>query len=116
MPNILTETMAAGLPVACSNRGPMPEILGDAGVYFDPEDPQSITTALQRLIASPELRTQLASASFAAAQQYTWRRCADETFHFLAEAYSKYFQNGILLMWILLILPKSVVTCLLPSL
>jgi glycosyltransferase involved in cell wall biosynthesis len=95
MPNILTETMAAGLPVACSNRGPMPEILGDAGVYFDPEDPQSITTALQQLIASSELRTRLASASFTAAQQYTWRRCADETFDFLADVYSKYSQNVV---------------------
>ena len=94
MPNILLETMAAGLPVACSNRGPMPEILGDAGVYFDPEDPQSIAKALQRLVASSELRARLASASFTAAQQYSWRRCADETFHFLAEVCSKYSQSG----------------------
>ena len=42
LPNILLETMAAGLPVACSNRGPMPEILGDAGLYFDPLQPQEI--------------------------------------------------------------------------
>ena len=35
MPNILLETMAAGLPVLSSNHGPIPEILGDAGLYFD---------------------------------------------------------------------------------
>jgi glycosyltransferase involved in cell wall biosynthesis len=72
----------------------MPEVLGDAGVYFDPEDPQSIAKALQRLVASSELRARLASASFTAAQQYSWRRCADETFHFLAEVCSKYSQSG----------------------
>ena len=38
MPNILVESMAAALPIACSDRGPMPEILGDAGIYFDPEN------------------------------------------------------------------------------
>ena len=41
MPNILLETMAAGLPVLSSNHGPIPEILGDAGLYFDPEEPSS---------------------------------------------------------------------------
>src|SRR5204863_6991078 len=39
MPNILLEAMASGLPIACSKRGPMPEILGNAGVYFDPDKP-----------------------------------------------------------------------------
>jgi glycosyltransferase involved in cell wall biosynthesis len=38
LPNILLEAMAAGLPIACSDRGPMPEALGDAGCYFNPED------------------------------------------------------------------------------
>jgi len=45
--NILVEAMASGLPIACSNRGPMPEVLGDAGVYFDPEDPHDIARALR---------------------------------------------------------------------
>ena len=38
MPNTLVEAMAIGLPIACSDRGPMPEVLRDGGVYFDPED------------------------------------------------------------------------------
>ena len=82
---ILIEAMTAGLPIACSNRSAMPELLGDAGVYFDPEDPDDIARAVSELIASAELRHQLASASFARAQVYSWRRCADETFRFLAE-------------------------------
>jgi glycosyltransferase involved in cell wall biosynthesis len=84
MPNILLEEMASGLPIACSNRGPMPEVLGDAGVYFDPEDPNDIARALRELIESPVLRTKLARASFGRVQRYSWRRCADETFSFLA--------------------------------
>lgn len=85
MPNILLETMASGLPVASSNRGPMPEMLADAGVYFDPENPQEIAHALQKMIASQELRTALSCASCAASKQYTWERCARETFDFIAK-------------------------------
>lgn len=83
MPNILLETMASGLPIACSNLGPMPEVLGDAGVYFDPEQPGEIVRALRELIESPQLRTELAQASYQRAQQFSWQRCADETFRFL---------------------------------
>jgi glycosyltransferase involved in cell wall biosynthesis len=84
MPNILLEGMAAGLPMACSQMGPMPEVLGDAGIYFDPEDANSIARALRELVESPDLRAQLAQAAFDRAQVFTWKRCADETFGFLA--------------------------------
>ena len=71
MPNILLEGMAAGLPMACSHMGPMPEVLGDAGVYFDPEDANSIAGALSKLIASPDLRAHM---------QARWTaRCAAKT-------------------------------------
>jgi len=85
MPNILMEGMASGLPIACSNRGPMPEVLRDGGVFFDPEDPEDIARALRELIDSPELRARLAQASFERAQSYSWQGCARETFKFLAE-------------------------------
>src|SRR5207253_4012008 len=78
MPNILLENMASGLPIACSNRGPMPEVLGDAGLYFDPEDVVSIRDALRRLIESHDLRARLAQAAFQRAQVYSWQRCASE--------------------------------------
>ena len=84
MPNILLEGMASGLPIACSNRGPMPEVLGDAGIYFDPEIADDIARALRELIESPDLRVQLAQAAFDRAQAFSWRRCAGETFGFLA--------------------------------
>lgn len=85
MPNILLETMSSGLPIACSNRGPMPEVLGESGVYFDPVQSVDIARALRELIDSPELRSQLAAASYQRSQQYSWQRCADETFEFLAK-------------------------------
>ena len=84
MPNILLETMASGLPIACSNRGPMPEVLGSDGVYFDPEQPAEIARAVRELIESPQLRANLAAASYQRSQQYSWQLCAGETFQFLA--------------------------------
>ncbi len=84
LPNILLEGMAAGLPMACSRMGPMPEVLGNAGVYFDPEDSNDIARALRELIDSPDLRARLAQGAFERAHDFSWQRCADETFEFLA--------------------------------
>lgn len=84
MPNILLEGMAGGLPMACSRTGPMPEVLNDAGVYFDPEDARSIAHALRELISSQDMRVRLAQTAFVRAQSYSWKRCANDTFGFFA--------------------------------
>ena len=84
MPNTLVEGMASGLPVACSERGPMPEVLKDGGVYFDPERPDSIAAALRLLVDDAERRRTMAARSYALACDYSWSRCADETFAYLS--------------------------------
>jgi glycosyltransferase involved in cell wall biosynthesis len=88
--NVLLEAMATGLPIACSNHQPMPEILQDAGVYFNPENVTEITSALQRLIANPGLRSDIAYKAYNLAKQYSWEKCADETFKVIAEIAQKY--------------------------
>ena len=52
MPNILIEAMASGLPIVCSDRGPMPEVLGDGGSYFNPDSIDSIVNALELTIGN----------------------------------------------------------------
>jgi glycosyltransferase involved in cell wall biosynthesis len=84
MPNILLEGMAAGLPMACSRLGPMPEILGDAGEYFNPLDPVDIAGAVRKLLESPRLRAHYARAAYERARCYSWERCASDTLEFLA--------------------------------
>lgn len=81
----LLEGMAAGLPIACSNRSCLPELLEDGGVYFDPEDHISIAEAIRKLIDDPFLREDLVSKAKGLAQQYSWSRCANETWAFIAE-------------------------------
>jgi len=61
----------------------MPEVLGEAGVYFDPENPDDIAAAIRALIESPALRGRHGRLAFERAQQFCWCRCADETFSFL---------------------------------
>lgn len=84
-PIILLETMAAGLPIACSDRGPMPAMLGPAGTYFDPENSESIATALARLIESPKRRHDAAADAFERAATYSWPISAAKTLNFLAD-------------------------------
>jgi glycosyltransferase involved in cell wall biosynthesis len=85
LPNTLIEAMAAGLPIACSARGPMPEVLGDAGLYFDPERPREIAAAIRSLYENAPLRARLAQAAWQRSGAYSWRDCAERTFRFIAE-------------------------------
>ncbi len=85
LPIILLEAMAAGLPIACSQRGPMPEVAREAVVYFDPEDPGAMAHALEQLILDPVLRATKAKDAFERASRYSWRECAEQTFRFLRQ-------------------------------
>lgn len=93
MPNILLEAMASGLPIACSNRGSMPEILGDYGVYFNPERPDEIIKALCMLIEDRDLRERCANGSYSNATTYSWERCAKETFGFIKQVVDQYYSK-----------------------
>jgi glycosyltransferase involved in cell wall biosynthesis len=85
LPITLIEAMASGLPIACSDRGPMPEVLKDGGVYFDPEDFVSISTAIERLLLNQDLRLSMGRRAAALSEQYSWERCGNETWRFLRE-------------------------------
>ncbi len=86
---ILLESMASGLPIACSDRSAMPEVLGDAGLYFDPENPESIAGALRKLLDSSSRRRELAEKAYARAQRYSWKKCANATFSFIHDIFKK---------------------------
>lgn len=88
MPNTLVEAMAVGLPIACSNRGPMPEVLADGGTYFDPEDADSIAEAIEQIIKDPVLRVRIAQRAKILSEQYSWLRCSDETWAFIENTYN----------------------------
>jgi len=90
MPNILIEGMCTGLPIACSNRGPMPEILKNGGVYFDPENVDSIVSSLKVIINDNTLRNEISSISQKLSENFSWEKCSFETFSYLCKIANKY--------------------------
>ncbi len=89
LPVILLEAMTVGLPIAASDRGPMPEVLKDAGLYFNPESVTSIKKCLRYLIENPDLMQSLGLKAKKYSEDYSWIKCADETFAFLSSVYKK---------------------------
>jgi glycosyltransferase involved in cell wall biosynthesis len=85
MPNILLEAMSAALPVASSDSGPMPEMLGDGGLFFDPCSPESIAAVMERYLHDVDLRRRCVARAVVRAQAFSWERCAAETFGFIRE-------------------------------
>lgn len=86
MPNILLESMASGAAVVSSNVEPMPEILGDAGEYFDATSDADLADKLCALISEPGKRKRFAEAAQRRARNYSWSVCAERTFEFLNRA------------------------------
>lgn len=73
-PGTLTvgEGMASGLPVIAARSGGIPELLGDAGILFDPAQPSELAAAVAQLAADPRLRSDYAAASLARARSRDW--------------------------------------------
>ena len=63
----------------------MHEILGDAGIYFDPTSSSSIAGAIEQYLLSPQLRDEYQQKAHVLAQQYTWSRCTGLTIAFLRD-------------------------------
>jgi glycosyltransferase involved in cell wall biosynthesis len=73
------EAMGRGVPVCCSNTSSLPEVVGEAGLLFDPLDVDAIRETLQRLLGDGELRSALAERGRKRAGRFTWRRTAEAT-------------------------------------
>ena len=73
------EAMARGVPVACSDRASLPEVVGDAALLFDPTEPASIAAALVRLLDDHAEAERLRRAGRARASTFTWERAAGLT-------------------------------------
>jgi glycosyltransferase involved in cell wall biosynthesis len=70
------EAMACGCPVASSNAGALPEVVGDAALLFDPHDPEAIATAVLDLVADP---APWRRRGLARAQLFSWDETARRT-------------------------------------
>jgi len=73
------EAMAAGTPVITSNVSSMPEIAGSAALLLDPIDIEGLSSAIERVLGDPELRSELSRKGRMQAKRFSWKRCAEET-------------------------------------
>lgn len=73
------EAMACGTPVAASSTSSIPEVGGDAALYFDPTDVEQITKATRRLLRDAALREEMRARGLAQAARFSWERAATET-------------------------------------
>lgn len=70
------EAMACGVPVVVSNRGSLPEVVGDAGVVSEP-DADALEEALYEVLTSPERQAELVQAGLERSVRFTWRATAE---------------------------------------
>ena len=73
------EAMSLDCPVICSNTSSIPEVVGEAGEYFDPFDQDSIRAAIERVLQSPARRQQLVVLGRSRCKLFSWERCAEQT-------------------------------------
>jgi glycosyltransferase involved in cell wall biosynthesis len=75
----LVEAMQAGVPIACSTGGSLPEIASDAALFFAPEDTSAIAGAFRRMACDHALRAHLIARGTERVQAFSWHRAATET-------------------------------------
>jgi glycosyltransferase involved in cell wall biosynthesis len=71
--------MARGLPVAASQTSVMPEVLGEAAVYFDPYDPDDMARVINQTLEDKTSLAKLKTKGLVQAQKYSWEKMARET-------------------------------------
>ncbi len=73
------EAMAHGVPVVSSNRTCLPEILGEAALYVDPENTAQFATAIQTVLSDEEIRYELKAKGREEIKRYSWKKMTEET-------------------------------------
>lgn len=73
------EAMSVGLPVIASNASCLPEVYGDAAVYFDPDSVDDLVLRLEELIKDSELREVMSEKGYLQSRKYSWERMGEET-------------------------------------
>ena len=84
------EAMALKCPVVCSNVSSIPEVVGDAGHYFNPYQIEDIRKSIEEVVYSAELRKALILRGLERVKIFSWEKCARET----ELVYQKILQNS----------------------
>ena len=83
------EAINYGCPVVASNSSSIPEVVGDAGLYFDPEDSEELGERINQVINDNDLRKKLIEKGNEQKEKFSWDKCSEETMKF----YKKVLDN-----------------------
>ncbi len=72
------EAMAAGTPVVCSNRGALPEVVGNSALLVNPEDNQDIAKKISQVLKDEKLRQSLIQSGKEQIKNYSWKNCSQK--------------------------------------
>ena len=73
------EAMACGCPVAVSDASSIPEVVGDAGLYFSPESPEEMANKLELLVFDTSVSSAMRKMGLARAKEFNWQKCGAKT-------------------------------------
>jgi glycosyltransferase involved in cell wall biosynthesis len=76
----ILEAMACGTPVVLSNTSSMPEVAGEAALYFKPDSPDELLLALNRIVDDSALRQDLRSRGIERSKIFSWEKMAKEIY------------------------------------
>ena len=85
MPNTLIELMGSGIPIACSNRGPMLEVLATNQYTFNPFNWIEIYEVLNDMVNDFERAKEHGQKCLERAKNYSWEKCSQDTFQNIAD-------------------------------
>ncbi len=83
---VLVEAMAHGAPIIAVNASAVPEVVGGAAVLVDPDDPNGLQHAMERLAEDSTLRNTLSSKGYERVKLHSWRKAAELTWKTIREA------------------------------
>jgi glycosyltransferase involved in cell wall biosynthesis len=73
------EAMACGCPVVSSNTSSLPEVIGDAGIMFDPYSVDGLAKAMFKVIVDDGIRKDIVKKGFERVKLFSWKKMAEET-------------------------------------
>ena len=79
----VAEAMACGAPVVSSNASSLPEVGGDAVLYFDPRNVDAIAETIRRALSDESLQNDLRARGIAQAKKFSWDQAARELLQYL---------------------------------
>jgi len=90
----LLEAMACGCPVIAANSSSLPEVAGDAALFFPPRDSLRLARLMHRLVTEPALRNKLVGKGFERVAHFSWEKAVQATLYVYQKVEAELFPRA----------------------